>query len=86
MSHFSLRISGDRDSRQGLVAGTSLSGAEMSSSLVVSPRLTLFASHRNLIIILLLVILGLATLAIACFTPAFGMQVFVFVFTREVNN
>merc|ERR1712088_124655 len=74
MSHFSLRISGDRDSRQGLVAGTSLSGAEMSSSLVVSPRLTLFASQRNLIIILLLVILGLATLAIACFTPAFGMQ------------
>ena len=77
MSHFSLRISRDRDSGQGLVAGT-----EMSSSLVVSPRLTLFASQRNIIIILLLVILGLATIAFACFTPAFGMQVFVFVFTR----
>ena len=30
--------------------------------------------------------IAIVTLATACFTPALGMQVLVFVFTREVNN
>ena len=33
-----------------------------------------------------IMIIWLATLAIVCFTPAFGMQVFVFVFTRKKDD